>query len=111
MRRPACVSTMATKPCTYVDPPYVHETRSMRTRAPAYRHEMDDLDHARLQECLRDLVGMVVVSGYRCDMYDTLFSGWRRVDVRTHADGARLRIESLLLSPNVRAPGLDLEAA
>jgi DNA adenine methylase len=56
---------------------------------------------------LRQLVGMVVVSGYRCDQYDRLFAGWQRIDGRALADGAKARVESLWLSPNVRAPGLD----
>ncbi len=96
----------------YVDPPYVHDTRSMRTRSPAYRHEMTDEQHQALATSLHSLTGMVVVSGYRCDLNDAAFAGWRRIDKASHADGARDRIESLWLSPNVRAPGLDLlEAA
>lgn len=95
----------------YVDPPYVHETRAIRTRSPAYRHEMSDEQHARLIAGLRQLTGMVIVSGYRCGMYDSLFAGWKRIDIQSHADGARARVESLWLSPNVKAPGIDLECA
>lgn len=95
----------------YVDPPYVHETRSMRKHATSYRHELKDEDHCALVSHLRELSGMVVVSGYRCGMYDELFGDWKRIDCATHADGARDRVESLWLSPNVPAPGLDLEAA
>jgi len=60
---------------------------------------------------LRSLVGMVVVSGYRSDLYDELFSDWRRVDVPAHADGARARVESLWLSPSCRVQYDLLEAA
>ena len=90
----------------YVDPPYVHSTRAIRGRAPAYRHEMDDASHERLAEGLRSLRGKVVVSGYRCELYDRAFSGWRRVDAKAHADGAKDRIESLWLSPNCPVAGL-----
>lgn len=90
----------------YVDPPYVHDTRSLRTRSPAYKHEMTDQDHEALASVLHDLKGMVIVSGYRCDLYDRLFQGWQRIDAAAHADGARERVESLWLSPRCPAAGL-----
>lgn len=90
----------------YVDPPYVHSTRNFRERSVAYRHELSDEDHIDLLEHLWNLKGMVVLSGYRCDIYDTLLSDWHRVDAATHADGAKPRVESLWLSPNCPAPGL-----
>lgn len=95
----------------YVDPPYVHETRHKGSKSDAYRHEMSEQDHVVLASGLRGLVGFVIVSGYRCDLYDNLFSGWRRVDKHTFADGARDRIESLWLSPNIPSQGLFSEAA
>ncbi len=84
----------------YVDPPYVHSTRALRTRAPAYRHEMTDADHIDLAAGLRALKGRVLLSGYRCALYGHLYADWQRVDVAAHADGARDRVESLWLSPN-----------
>ena len=90
----------------YVDPPYVHSTRSLRTRAPAYRHEMTDEQHELLSSTLHSLVGKVVVSGYRCGLYDQLYAGWTRIDGHAHADGARPRVESLWLSPNIRNTSL-----
>ncbi|ASC68607.1 DNA methyltransferase [Achromobacter denitrificans] len=92
----------------YVDPPYVHSTRSFRARAHSYRHEMTDQQHEELAGALRQLKGMVVLSGYRCDLYDRLYAGWTRVDGRAHADGARPRVESLWLSPSARGQGLLL---
>lgn len=90
----------------YVDPPYVHDTRHHRTRAPAYRHEMNDEQHRALASTLHGLRGMVVLSGYRCALYDELFADWRRVDVSTHADGAKDRTESLWLSSRCPQYGL-----
>lgn len=90
----------------YVDPPYVHSTRAFRARAHSYRHEMTDGQHIALATALRGLRGMVVLSGYRSDLYDRLYEGWERIDLPTHADGARPRVESLWLSPSATAPSL-----
>lgn len=95
----------------YVDPPYPHATRAFRGRAQSYRHEMTDEQHIELLGAVRGLAGLVVLSGYRCDLYDELLSGWQRIDRASHADGARDRVESLWLSPNIRHVGLDLGCA
>lgn len=95
----------------YVDPPYVLETRHFRGRSPSYRHEMTDEQHQRLALALAELRGMVVISGYRCALYDALFVDWQRVDIATRADGAKRRIESLWLSPNCPRHGLFAEVA
>lgn len=79
----------------YVDPPYVHETRS----SGGYDHEMTDSEHGELAETLRGLKGMVVLSGYRCDMYEELYKGWERIDKETIADSRSKRVESLWLNP------------
>lgn len=82
----------------YVDPPYLHDTRNVRSRAPAYRHEMTDDQHRQLGEALRSLSGMVVLSGYPHPLYDELFAGWDRIETAAHADGARPRTEALWLN-------------
>lgn len=81
----------------YVDPPYVHSTRSDRGAGSihCYRHEMTDEQHCALADHLRLLKGAVVVSGYACDLYDELFAGWDRIKIETHGDGARDRTEVL----------------
>lgn len=91
----------------YLDPPYPHSTRSGKAnrsgsagRAHAYRHEMTDDEHAQLAVVLATIKGMAVVSGYRCDLYDSLYVGWRRVERQTFADGARKRTEVLWISPH-----------
>lgn len=94
----------------YIDPPYVHHTRSPKTRGTvtrkAYKHEMTNTDHEALSVTLHGLAGAVVLSGYRCQLYDRLYGDWQRVDRASHADGARDRVESLWLSHGARAPGL-----
>lgn len=61
----------------YCDPPYVHSTRG---DSKAYRFEMDDAAHVRLAKVVSACKGKVAMSGYRCDLMDTLYSGWRRLD-------------------------------
>ena len=90
----------------YVDPPYVHSTRQLRSRAPSYKHELTDDMHRELAAGLAGLRGLVVVSGYRCELYDELFDGWQRIDAAAHADGARDRVESLWLSRGCPQAGL-----
>lgn len=80
----------------YVDPPYIHSTRGTRM---SYAFEMSDDDHRALALALRDLKGMVVLSGYGCRLYDETFHDWSRVETEALADGARKRTEVLWLSP------------
>lgn len=61
----------------YCDPPYVHSTRG---DSKAYGFEMDDAQHVQLAVTLNKIKGKAAVSGYRCDLMDTLFKGWRRFD-------------------------------
>jgi DNA adenine methylase len=84
----------------YVDPPYVPETRSGKGRSGgvryhAYRHEMTVEDHRELATALRELVGMVILSGYPSGLYDELYAGWARIERESLADGARKRTEVL----------------
>jgi len=59
----------------YLDPPYVHSTRTARD---AYRYEMQDEKHMGLLAKLRDLQGKFLLSGYHCEIYDDCASmnGW-----------------------------------
>lgn len=61
----------------YIDPPYVHASRGDPS---AYGYEMTDSDHEELADMLHGIRGRAVVSGYRTDLYNRLFSEWRRVD-------------------------------
>lgn len=98
----------------YCDPPYVHLTRSEKTRGTvtrkAYKFEMDDSAHEAFAQVACSLRGMVMVSGYACPLYDRLFRGWTRIDRAAHADGARARVESLWLNAaaaaRISAPSL-----
>jgi DNA adenine methylase len=63
----------------YVDPPYVHGTRVMRSHG-AYKFEMDDQHHIELLDALKALDGSVVLSGYDSDLYNDSLQGWKKYE-------------------------------
>jgi DNA adenine methylase len=82
----------------FVDPPYIHSTR---TQTAGYAHEMSDDDHRELLTTLRELRGMVILCGYRNEVYDSL--GWETREAKHYADSGkkldRDRTEVLWLNP------------
>lgn len=63
----------------YLDPPYLHETR---TAKKAYgEFEMDLDDHVRLLVAAEACKGTVMLSGYRSKHYDSFLAEWSRIDV------------------------------
>ena len=89
----------------FVDPPYLHETRSRANRRTdnggVYRHELTTQEHIELLGALRELRGMVVLCGYPSALYDDALPGWAKVERPALADGALPRTESLWLSPTI----------
>jgi DNA adenine methylase len=83
----------------YLDPPYPHSTRVMTPGRGAYACEMDDSMHVKMADVLKTISGMAIVSGYRCELYDTLFHDWGRVERKAFADGAAPRVECLWINP------------
>jgi DNA adenine methylase len=84
----------------YCDPPYLHETRAVRS---AYAHEMSYEDHMELLALLRRCEGKVMLSGYDSPLYHTALKGWRcvRWDMANHAgqsDVKQRRIECLWMN-------------
>ncbi len=87
----------------YIDPPYVHSTRTSFAKDRSYMHEMTDEDHAALARQLKSLKGMVIVSGYRSDLYDDLYREWTRKEKLATTQGnstCLYRKEYLWISPN-----------
>lgn len=74
----------------YLDPPYMHETR---TGGPVYAHEMTTGDHTDLLMSLRDIKGKFLLSGYRSELYDRYAAaeGWSRVDISVANNAALIR--------------------
>ncbi len=72
----------------FVDPPYVHESRSIRG-GRYYAHEMDGQGHKTLLDALLCVDGAVVLSGYASDLYDQLLlpAGWQRSETTALASG------------------------
>jgi len=84
----------------YVDPPYVKESRG--DAGDDYAFEMTDEQHRELASVLHSLKGMVVLSGYDCNLYKELFAGWHKETKETLADGARKRIETIWLNESAQ---------
>lgn len=82
----------------YVDPPYVTATRGTWGKT-AYNHELTDDDHRALAAALHELKGLVVLSGYNCDLYEELFSEWERHTRSARVNSMESKEESLWLNP------------
>lgn len=89
----------------YVDPPYVHSTRS-KARRDAYRFEMSDDDHHKLATYLHSVHGTVVLSGYDSDLYQDLYRDWTKITKDSFTDGAKARTEVLWISRQPRQGAL-----
>ena len=77
----------------YCDPPYLIATRNSSVGIYG-DYEMNADDHAALAAALKEIQGKAVVSGYRCPLYDELYRGWRRVDIKTNCQTGKSRVES-----------------
>ena len=87
----------------YCDPPYVQATRSAKVHGHhGYSHEMTDEQHSAFLDVVRNLKGMVCISGYAHPLYDSALANWNRVERNSHADSARDRVEVLWM--NYQAP-------
>lgn len=86
----------------YVDPPYVFSTRACksdrRSGRHGYAHELTDADHAELSCVLKSCKGMVVISGYRSDLYAELYREWQRFDTWHTTDLGHRKVEALWLN-------------
>lgn len=98
----------------YLDPPYIHSTRSSNND---YQHEMTEEDHIELVQKILEYPGMIMLSGYEHEIYDPLGeAGWRKhtfdvpcsVVAKTRATGLRgpgallnnqMRTECVWLNP------------
>jgi DNA adenine methylase len=78
----------------YCDPPYVLSTRSHAI----YAHEMTDADHSALLDALDAHPGPVVLSGYRCPLYDDRLGHWQAHERTTQAEKGNTRTEVLWLN-------------
>lgn len=88
----------------YVDPPFPLEVRANKS-ADFYQVEMKTPEeHQALAKVLHSLKGMVVLSGYACNLYTSLFEerGWHREDMTVRINGGGQTIESLWFNPTLQ---------
>jgi DNA adenine methylase len=78
----------------YADPPYVKSTRSGRI----YAHEMKDDDHIELLELLRKHPGLVMISGYDNEIYDSLLKDWHKERKQAFTEGGGKATEVLWMN-------------
>lgn len=87
----------------FVDPPYVHATRvGGAGKARYYRHEMTDEQHAELLAAIRNLRGMVVITGYDTPLYRNALADWElhQTTARISAGrGGAVRTECAWVNP------------
>jgi DNA adenine methylase len=75
----------------YLDPPYLPETRS--SGEVFGKFDMTEAEHEELLEVIQGLQGKVMISGYRCPLYDARLTKWHRheFDVPNNAAGGVLK--------------------
>jgi DNA adenine methylase len=78
----------------YADPPYLHGTR----KNYLYRHEMTDAHHLTFLDLISNHPGKVLVSGYDNKLYNTILSGWNKVQKVTQAEKGLKRTETLWMN-------------
>lgn len=83
----------------YVDPPYLFETRYSNEKR--YAHEMSNDEHRDLAALLKTVQGMVIISGYKSDLYEELYEGWRCEEKSTTTNGNSKATELLWISPKI----------
>lgn len=60
----------------YLDPPYLHETRSDGA-CDVYKHEMTVEDHINLLNLAKNARSKVLISGYSAPLYNRALKGWK----------------------------------
>lgn len=83
----------------YLDPPYLPDTRWSKN---SYQEEIDENYHQNLLAAAKSSTGMVIISGYPSELYETELTGWTRKQKRARTTNtANIGIETIWLSPNL----------
>jgi DNA adenine methylase len=74
----------------YCDPPYLKKTRTCYHNRHLYRFEYTYEDHQELLDCIKKLNCMVIISGYKSELYEKELSGWnvKSFQAQTHSGKA-----------------------
>lgn len=87
----------------YCDPPYINSTHSYDN---AYEFNMTDDEHIELASTLNSLTCKVVVSGYNCELYQSLYGGWYNYEFESQVSRGAARTEAIWT--NFESPSLPL---
>jgi DNA adenine methylase len=80
----------------YLDPPYIHDTRSHKR---GYRLEFTDENHKDLLDGLQDIQGMAIVSCYAHPIYDELrFRGWQSKTEKFNTLNGKMKSETIFIN-------------
>ena len=88
----------------YADPPYLFGTR----KKYLYKYEMKDSEHEELLYLLVEHPGRILLSGYDNDMYNSILSGWNKVQKCTRAERGLKRIETLWMNYDAGQKQMEL---
>lgn len=86
----------------YLDPPYLHETRSEGSTS-IYDHEMTAEDHIMLLDMAKNARGKVIISGYPSPLYNRTLKGWnqKKKTIANHSSQSKVkdkRIETIWMN-------------
>lgn len=86
----------------YLDPPYLHETRS-EGASHIYKHEMTVEDHISLLGLARASKAKVIISGYSAPLYNRNLKGWKckKKNIANHSSQSKTkerRVECLWMN-------------
>lgn len=74
--------------------------RSTRTlNGDQYAYEMTDADHVAMLQAMTASHSMILLSGYDCELYRDMLTGWQMEQVRTTAEAGKARTECLWINP------------
>lgn len=78
----------------YVDPPYPLATRAGKQ----YQYEMQRHDHVALLETLLDFKGLVIISSYDNDLYNSYLKEWHQEEIPALSEYGYKRKEKLYMN-------------
>lgn len=81
----------------YADPPYVRGTRTLH--GDQYACEMTDADHVAMLQAMTASHSMILLSGYDCELYRDMLTGWQMEQVHATAEAGKARTECLWINP------------
>lgn len=79
----------------YLDPPYLLETRTSKTR---YRYDLTYNEHLVLLNYIQQLPCMIAISCYDNEVYQAILKGWRKIQFQGQTRSGQSRTETLYMN-------------